>query len=69
MGVSEACRSRLKFDRLSSIEQIERAWDGRHNPRAPASPEDLKGNLEFIQFTLQSTAQMVTLTREDPSIL
>ena len=33
---------------------IERAWAGRHNPPAEASPEDVQGTLEFIRFTLET---------------
>jgi Domain of unknown function (DUF4111) len=31
---------------------IERAWEGRHNPTADASLEDVNGTLEFIRFTM-----------------
>jgi hypothetical protein len=32
---------------------IDRAWDGRHNPGAEASVEDVNGTLAFIRFTLK----------------
>ena len=32
---------------------IERAWAGRHDPGAKASPEDVNGTLDFIRFTLE----------------
>jgi predicted nucleotidyltransferase len=32
---------------------IERAWAGRHNPGAQASPEDVNGTLDYIRYTLE----------------
>ena len=34
---------------------IERAWDARHNPDAPATPEDVNETLGFIRFALTQT--------------
>jgi Aminoglycoside adenylyltransferase, C-terminal domain len=32
---------------------IERAWEGRHNSNMKATPEDIRGTLEFIRYTLE----------------
>jgi acyl-CoA reductase-like NAD-dependent aldehyde dehydrogenase len=32
---------------------IERAWEGRGNPRVEARPEDVGGTLDLIRYTLE----------------
>jgi hypothetical protein len=35
------------------VNLIEGAWEGRHYPDRPASPEQVQGTLELIKFTLR----------------
>lgn len=36
---------------------IERTWEGRHHPGLEASADDVKGTLEFIQYSLERSRQ------------
>jgi hypothetical protein len=41
---------------------IGRAWGARHNPGGQASPEDVKGTLEFIRYTLEYSRSLQSST-------
>jgi hypothetical protein len=44
---------------------IERAWAGRHNPGLEASPDEVSGTLEFIQYALEQSKKLAMPPEED----